>query len=362
MSAARRSHRKRDWPRGLYEPRPGYYTWRHPTTGQTLVIGRVSLAIARNEAIAANAHVLGARPSLVARLSGAVHTVADLLAEMPAAATKNTEKSWRSQDKVIREALGEKQCGTLTVADCAGVVEPIAKAGKNRWAQAIRSRLIAVCKRGMQLGWMNSNPAEVTADPKPMVKRGRLTLEQFQAIHTKAPEVAEWLPLAMMLALVTGQDRSTVAGMERVHISGEWLTVWRTKTRKTNKPVDIPLALRMDAVGVSLSDLVKARTGVLSKFLVHHVNPWGNAPAGSKVHPDRISHAFTEARKLAKIPDEGAPTFHEIRSLTKRLYDAQGNVDTKALLGHATQRMSDLYADPRGVEHIRVSVRQVNKK
>jgi hypothetical protein len=74
------------------------------------------------------------------------------------------------------------------------------------------------------------------------------------------------------------------------------------------------------------------------------------------VHPDRISHAFTEARKLAEIPDEGAPTFHEIRSLSKRLYDAQGNVDTKALLGHTTEQAADIYADPRGIEPIRVRI------
>lgn len=358
MNAARRTARRREWPRGLYEPRPGYFVWRHPTTGQTLVIGRVPLATARNEAIAANAHVFGARPSLVDQLSGTTHTVTELLVEMPAAETTNTAKTRRSLDKVIREAIGDQACGALTVADCAGMIEPIAKTGKARWAQAVRSRLIAVCKRGMQLGWMSNNPAEVTADPKPQIKRGRLTLERFQAIYAKAPEVAEWLPLAMMLALVTGQDRSTVAAMERAHVAGQWLTVWRTKTRKTNKPVDIPLALRLDALGVTLAELVKPRTGVLSKFIVHHVNPWGNAPAGSKVHPDRISHAFTEARKLAGIPDEGAPTLHEIRSLCKRLYDAQGGVDTKALLGHATQRMSDLYADPRGIEHIKVSIRR----
>ena len=92
------------------------------------------------------------------------------------------------------------------------------------------------------------------------------------------------------------------------------------------------------------------RTGVVSRYLVHHVSVYGNAPAGSKVHPDRISHAFTEARKLAGIPDEGAPTFHELRSLCKRLYEAQGGVDTKALLGHATEKMSALYADSRGAE------------
>lgn len=352
MSPARRSHRKRDWPRGLDEPRPGYYSWRHPD-GYSMAIGRVPFAVARNEAIAANAHVASQRAGLVERMAGGAHTVAELLLEMPAAKAKNTAKTWRSLDKAISAAIGARACGSLSVEDCANLIEPIVKAGKARWAQALRSRLMAVCQRGMQLGWMDGNPAEVTGEVEVEVKRGRLTLEAFMAILAKAPDVAEWLAQAMMLALITGCDRSTIAGLQRAEIADGYLTVTRPKTKAR---VAIPLALRMDSMGVSLAEVLAHRTSVLSKLLVHHVNPWGNAPAGSKVHPDKISHAFTEARKLAGIPDAGAPTFHEIRSLAKRLYDEQGNVDTKALLGHKTERMSDLYSDPRGVSPIFVKI------
>jgi hypothetical protein len=347
----------------LYEPRPGYFTWRHPTTGETHVVGRVALATAINEAIAANRFVGEQAPSLVAKLTGGDKTIADLLDKMPAAESPNTAKSWRSLDKTIRKHLGSTACHHLTVAPCASLIVKTLDSGKARLAEALRSRLIAVCKKGLALGWMETNPAEVTERPRVDVKRGRLTLEAFQAIHARAAEVAEWLPHAMMLALVSGQDRSTVAAMERSHVAGGYLTTWRSKTRGTNQPVAIPTALRLEVVEVALAELVTRRTGVVSPFLVHHVNPWGNAPAGSRVHPDRISHAFTEARRLAGIPDDAAPTFHEIRSLSKRLYQAQGDVDTKALLGHATERMSDLYADPRGVEPIRVRLgRQVNAK
>lgn len=352
MSPARRSRRKLDWPRGLYEPRPGYYVWRHPD-GRTFPVGRVPLPVARNEALAANAKVAEQRPGLVEQLTGAAKTVSALLEKMPAAKASNTAKAWRSLDKAIGVALGTKLCGQLTVADCADFLEGVADEGKARSSQAIRTRLIAVCKRGMQLGWMDGNPAEITAQPKVDVKRGRLTLETFQAIYAKAGEVSEWLPLAMRLAIVTAADRSTIAGLQRAAIGDGYLTIRRVKTGAL---VEVPLRLRLECLGWELSEVVAHRTGVLSKYLVHHVNPWGNAPAGSRVHPDRISHAFTAARKLAGIPDDAAPTFHEIRSLAKRLYDQQGNVNTKKLLGHATERMSDLYANPRGVEPIRVDV------
>jgi len=353
MSPARRSIKRRDWPRGLYEPRPGYFIWRHPDTGQTFALGAIPLSHAKHQALQANAHLLASRPTLVERLTGALHTVDDLLAEMPAATAASTAKSRRSMDKAISQRIGSLACGKLTVADCAGVVEGLEADGKGRWAQAVRSRLIAVCQRGQQLGWMTDNPAEVTRQPAVTVRRGRLTLETFNAIYARAGEVAEWLPRAMRLALVTGADRSTIAGMTRSMVADGLLTFQRAKTQTW---LAVPLELRLECADLTLADIVAERTGVLSKHLIHHVREWGNAPAGSKVHPDRISHAFTEARKLAGIQDECAPTFHEIRSLCKRLYDAQGNVDTRALLGHATERMADLYANPRGIEPVRIRV------
>lgn len=360
MSAARRSRRKRDWPRGLYEPRPGYFVWRHPD-GRTLPLGRVPLADARNEALAANAHVAETAPSLVERLTGEDKTLGDVITAMPEPANANSAKSARSLDKRIRGKLGDVLCLRLSVRDCSDLIDAIRAEGKDRTAEAVRSRLAVLCAKAMSKGWMDSNPAEATERPEVIVNRSRLTLELFQKIYAKAPDVCEWLQPAMRLAIVTAQDRSTICAMERGHVNDEHLTVWRTKTRASNQPVDIPLALRLEVVNWSLADLVKPRTGVLSRFLVHHVRPWGNAPAGAAIHVNALSRAFTEARKLAEIPDvmpdgKGAPTFHEIRSLSKRLYLKQGGVDTKALLGHATDSSANLYADPRGVEHIRVRV------
>lgn len=359
MNAARRSAKRRNWPRGLYEPRPGYYVFRHPD-GKTYALGAIPLAHAIHQVMQANAHILASKPSLLDRLTGQTNTVADLLAKMPPAEVANTAKSLRSLDKIIAAKLGRLQCLELTVARCSELIEGIADEGKQRSAQAVRSRLIAVCQRGQQLGWLDSNPAEVTAKPRTEVKRGRLTLETFNAIYAKAPEVNEWLQHAMRLALVTGQDRSTVATMTRSMvqtIDGQRvLVVQRSKTAKKNKPVAIPLRLRLDAIGWTLEDVLAHRTGVVSPYYLHHVSPHGNAPPGSPVFVDRISKAFTEARILAGIPDEGCPTFHELRSLSKRLYEKQGGVDTKALLGHASDKTAALYQDARGVEAVVVKV------
>lgn len=353
MSPARRSRRKADWPRGMYEPRQGYYIWRHPD-GRTLIIGRVPLAVAKSEAIAANLHIEGQRPTLLERVAGSDKTMADVLDNMGGGEqAKNTAKTLRTFDKRIREGLGSVACYGLTVAKCAAFVEAIEAEGKARTAQAVRSRLIAVCRRAMQLGYMDNNPAEVTREASVTVKRGRLTLESYKAIRAQADAVNGWLGLAMDLALVTGADRSTIASLQRRMIVGDRIEYTRSKT---GIRISVPLSIELRAAGLNLANLVKSRTGIVSQHLLHHTRAYGNAPKGSQVFVDNISKAFTAARELAGIPDDGAPTFHEIRSLSKRLYEAQGNVDTRWLLGHADEKTAAKYADPRGVEAVQVRV------
>lgn len=353
MNAARRNQKRRDWPRGLYESKPGYYVWRS-LKGKALAIGRVSLAFAKAEANSANEHETGHAPRLLEKVSGSTHTVGEILDDMrdkPAAA--NTIKSRKSLDGIIRAALGDRQCRDLAVNDCAHLIEGIEDDGKARSAEAVRGRLVMVCRRGMRLGWLMSNPAEVTQAPRVVVKRGRLTMDTFNAIYAVAPKVATWLQHAMLLGLVLGADRITLAGLQRSNVAGGLLTYTRQKTGAT---VAVPLALRMAVVGVSLDDLVTRRSAVLSPYLIHHTRPQGQAKAGDPIHPNTLSHAFTDARVLAKIPDASAPTFHELRSLCKREYLKQGGVDTKALLGHAGERVSDLYANARGAEPIVVKL------
>lgn len=341
MAPARRNHRRRDWPARLYEPRPGYYVWRHPD-GTTYTIGAIPFAVARNEALQANAYVAAQRPGLVARLSGATNTVEQLLERMPVAEKPKTATQHRYYDGVIRAALGSLVCATVTVRDVADMLEPLPPTARN----LIRGRARTVFRKGMALGWMHGNPAEATETVRVRVTRGRLTLETFQTIRAAAPA---WAQRAMDVALVLGCDVSTLASLHRRMVADGHLTFTR---QKTGAVIRVPLALRLDVAGLCLADLVPR--GIRS--FVHDPDPHGNA--GPRVTAERISAAFTEARRAVGLPDaaEGGPSFHEIRSLAKRLYTAQGNVDTLALLGHADERTGDLYADPRGVEPVLVRV------
>lgn len=370
MNAAKRNAHRRGWPRGLYEPREGYYVWRHPD-GRTIPIGRVSLQGAKAQALAANLKVEAMAPSLLEKMERAPavegRTVEALLAKVPPAAAANTRRSHKSLDKRIVAAIGSMPVADLRTQHCAELIEPIEETEKKaRLALAVRSRLVTMCQRGMQLGWMEANPAEATRTPSVEVKRKRLSLEAFKAVRAKADQVNGWIGKAMDLALVTGADRDTISGLERrANVVGDCLQFRRGKTGVL---IAIPLDLELVAAGLVLRQVLKNTSGVASRFIVHHVRNFGNAPAGSQVWVDTISKAFRRAYELAELPPENAPSFHEIRSLSKRLYKAQGNVDTKALLGHQDEKTAELYEDPRGLEAIRVTVapldpnkRQVNR-
>jgi integrase len=305
-----------------------------------------------SEALAANLHLAGQRVALLDRLTK-TETVADLLKRMPVATKANTIRADRSNDKIISAAIGHLACEALTVKQCAELLEGIEASGKLRSATAVRSRLIKVCKRGQSLGLMSSNPAQATERAKAKVKRGRLTLDSFHAIYKLADEVQHWLQRAMMLSLVTGADVSTVASMERTAVADGCLVITRIKT---GARIAIPLTLRLDAVGVTLADLLRPLTAVVSRYIVHHTRAHGGVQAGAQLSPVKISKAFTQARVLAGIPDEAAPTFHELRSLAARLYREQGGVDVQALLGHMDAAMTAKYQDQRGSAPTRVRV------
>jgi integrase len=358
MAARPRIRRKANWPNNLYEPRPGYYTWRDPRDGEINILGRVPLAQAMHEAQQANFAIENLKPTstLAERINKPRETIADLLKKMPAKNVKaSTVKHWKYRDSFIETKIGAVPCADLTTKHIADMLEAIEAEGKMQWAVQIRSRMKAVCRRGMALGLMTVNVADQTDRAKVVVKRKRMSLDVFNKTLEKAPEVAPWLQNAMLLALVSGQDLSTVGTWQRSAQQDGHAVLTRGKTGVT---IAIPLKLRMDAIGLSLEDVIARcrATGVVSKYLIHHIKPNVKAPRGSKIKPKTISEKFLAARRAAGFKDEDDPTFHEIRSLCKRLYMQQGGVDTKALLGHMSDGTAAIYANSRGLEPLRVKI------
>lgn len=187
--------------------------------------------------------------------------------------------------------------------------------------------------------------------------RGRLSLEAFRAIHTwSAANQPAWATRAMELAIVTAQRRGDVAAMRFAAIDDGHLRIEQQKSGGATK-IAIPLPLHLDALGWTVGDIIaRCRDAVLSRYLVHHSTPAGRAKSGDKIRDMTLGQAFAEARDAVGVSVAGKtpPTFHEIRSLSARLYAEQGNVDVQALLGHKSASMTSIYRDVRGDEWIKV--------
>jgi hypothetical protein len=358
MAARPRIRRRASWPANMHEPRPGYYTWRNPVDGKTHVIGRVTLAEAIHQSHGANlrAEQDAAKQTLAERISAPTETVADLLKKMSTAGVKQSTLDHRKyRDRAIEKELGHIQCMDLTTKHIAELLEKYEAEGKAQWAVSVRTRLKQMCRRGKALGWMKENPADDTERAKVKVQRRRMTLEEFRATFETAPEVAPYLQNAMLLAIISGQDLSTIATWERSFTVDGHAVLTRGKT---GARIAIPLEIRLNVIDMSLADVIARcrATGVVSKYLIHHVKHNNAVSKGSKVKTKSISDKFRLARNLAGIDDAAAPTFHELRSLSKRLYLEQGGVDTKALLGHKSDATAALYADSRGLEPVYVKI------
>lgn len=377
MASRPRSNKKRGWPDGLYE-RGGYFSWRNPVTGKEMGIGRVPIGEAKAQASEANVHVAGLRnkPRLVDRLTGREDTtwrawlleyekkiglVASEAHVVDRQLAYNTLKTYRSQVKKIREVWVESldlplvRVTTKIIADGLKTL----RAKHPRTAQSVRSRLLESFDKAMADGWTEANPVTVTDEVSVTVQRARLTWETFQDLYAKMP--AGRLKNATALALVSGQARETVVAGQFAQIGPlaqpgrEPVECWRVTRGKTGAMIAIPLDLRLDAFGMSLRDVVKQcrATGIASRYLVHNTARAKGSRRGDPYDLNRLTKDFTAAVAGLGLDwgDKTAPTFHELRSLSKRLYTAQGGVNTLDLLGHADAKTGQIYADARGSEY-----------
>lgn len=105
-------------------------------------------------------------------------------------------------------------------------------------------------------GWIDSNPASpVRALPAP-VSRARLSLDKWRAVYGYARhhQVA-WVQHMLVLALVSGQRRADLQKMRFADVRDQHLFVVQ---QKTGARIALPLALRLDAIDVSLGEAIEA--------------------------------------------------------------------------------------------------------
>ena len=194
----------------------------------------------------------------------------------------------------------------------------------------------------MNYGWIDRNPAVSVKAPLCRVQRKRLTLVNWQAIKDHADEnMPLWVRNMLVLALVTGQRRSDLVKMRFADVWDEHLHI---EQAKTGTRLALPLALKLNALGVTLGEAIEACRSypIKSEFMLRKAN-------GGRLADASLSARFEEVRKAVLPSDTGIPaSLHECRSLSERLYREQG-INTMTLLGHKHQAMTDLYNDDRGL-------------
>jgi integrase len=362
----RRSKSRAGFPRNLYESK-GYYSWRNPLTGETFGIG-TSRSQAFDEALEANLKIAKqlARPRLVDRISGDRTRSVIAWEEKyqgiveKRGLTKETRSNYLAFSRRVVKMLGEKPMRAVTALSVSEGLEAIAEIeGMPRTANAVRAYMRQSFETAVSAGWIDANPvrANIIMGDK-SAKRARLSLEVFLRVYETAS--TEWLRNAMALALVSAQRREDVARAEFKDFKdgGWWLTQASEKTDHAHR-IFIPLELKPRGFDYSLGDVVSnaRRSGVLSSYVVHQTVRRGKSDRGRKIRLSTVSRAFTEAVDALGIDwsTNTPPTFHEIRSLSLRLYGDQG-VNVQLLAGHSDPDTTAIYLNSRGQDYARVTV------
>ena len=269
----------------------------------------------------------------------------------------NTYKQKAKPVSLLRERAGMKLISSVDVRDIAQLLDEYITAGQPRMAQVVRSVLIDVFKEAQHYGEVppGYNQALATKQPRRKITRQRLSLEEWQKIFDIADARHRYMGNDMLLALVTGQRLGDISRMKFSDIWDDHLHVIQ---EKTGSKIAIPLSLRLNAINWSLRDVVaRCRDYAVSPYLVHFFRTTSQAERGAQVKANTLTMNFSKARDLAGIDwGEGSPaTFHEQRSLSERLYEAQG-VDTQKLLGHKSPNQTAKYHDDRGKEWAKIKV------
>jgi integrase len=371
MAARPRSPLKRKLPQNLYKNKKGYFSYRNPATGKTYGLGYDEGA-AIDDARAANAELARQKSTLglVERINGQDMSVAkwcDRYDEIYAKRSENKASitTMKSITKRIRLApFAKTAVKLLQPREINEWLQGLETEVSDTYSSDMRYRLTGFFNDAISEGLLDAgkNPVAALRSGRATVKRDRLTLDTFKAILAKAKESPRdrWAYRAFLLALLTGQRREDIGEMRFADIKGGFLYVEQRKSQGDTK-LKIPTSIGLTVMGLTIEDVIReCRDAILSPWVIHHVTHTGKTKPGDKIHKNTLSGGFAVLRDAAKIkPDEGRtpPTFHEIRSLSARLYSEQYGPDfAQALLGHKSAEMTALYRDSRGKEWKEIKV------
>ena len=246
--------------------------------------------------------------------------------------------------RYIVDRWGTRRMIDVTPHDVALWLREITDRGNGHTAKRLKLVLGMFYREAQLAGQvpLGYDPVAPVKMPRVKISRNRLSWSDFEKILAQAQvSEPEYMQRALLLAIVTGQRRADIVKMKHSDAFDDYLHIVQ---HKTGLRLALPLALRLDVLGMSIADVFeRCRDKSGFDVLLHTTK---------NVHVSSVSTHFRHLRSYAcgRWTEEGTPpSFHEIRSLSERLYRAQG-IDTMTLLGHKSQRMTDKYHDLRGSE------------
>lgn len=349
--ARRRSHKNRDLPPNLQPRNGGYFCYRDPRTGKEYGLGR-NRREAITQAIAANMAIYGSskQSPLVDRISGTQTTTVSewttrYLEILESRKLKpKTIIEHKTYLKAINEHLGEFAIQQVHTKDVATFLNQWVKAGKTTMTNKLRKEIIDLFREAIADGIISHNPAEATRNQRVEIQRERITFEEWKEIRKAADILPAWVGPCLDLALVTGQRLGDIQALRWEDTKDGRLYI---KQAKTGMMLAFSETIRIDCLDLCLADVLNQFRG-LNNNRAHIVADAKHEHFAAKT----ISAAFREARKASGLTwKRNPPSFHEIRSLSARLYtDEKGGDYAQKLLGHKSSEMTDKYRDVRGAE------------
>lgn len=316
----------------LYESK-GYFSYKHPKTGQFISLGSERLKAMRcTMQLNVGLSPLDKRVQNVLNGDSNFEKVGvtiseycqyfqnDILPQRNLAS--ETLAAYRRFLAQVREFFKGKDIRQVTLSN----ISQFLKTRPSKQHNNYRSMFCVLYKYAVSEGLVSENLPTKTLKRQVKVKRNRLSIEAFNAIRTCAPD---WLKNAMDIALVTGQRVGDIAEMKHSDIKYGFLFIKQSKTSH---------ALQFPIVG-QLQEVINRCKSTDCDYLINI--------KGKPITSGHISRCFCEARKESGVCDniENPPSFHEIRSLSARIQKKSG-LDKKTIqnwLGHSSEQMTDLY-------------------
>lgn len=260
-----------------------------------------------------------------------------------------TVKNYRANLKHLRRIWGGMPIRSIKPHHVSSALKEFLPE-RSSTARRVLSALRDVFVEAIANGWAETSPAAHVRQPPHKIKRKRLSFEVWQKMRVGAAAGRQkWVEPMLLLALITGQRRADLGKMRFDDIVDGHLQVEQQKKagKGYGARVALPLALRLDVIGLSLADVIEVcrACGAPGPTLLR-------TKGGGAIELSSLSARFNEL--IRKVLGAHAyefrewPSLHEARSLSAREFRAQG-IDVQRLLGHKHAEMTAIYEDDRGL-------------